>query len=68
MRPEWQETYRTIRDRYIREGWGIYDNTADMNRAIVLSDAYYGDWSSIVYLYRKTGKRIMIQNQEVLID
>ena len=41
---------------------------ADMNRAIVLSDAYYGDGSSIVYLYRKTGKRIMIQNQEVLID
>ncbi len=68
MRPGWQETYKAIRDRYIREGWGIYDDTADMNRAIALSDAYYGDWSSIVYLYQKTGKSIMIQNPDVLMD
>jgi hypothetical protein len=68
MRPEWQQTYQAIKDRYIREGWGIYDDTADMNRAVALSDAYYGDWSSIVYLYQKTGKRIMIQNPDVLMS
>ena len=39
-----------------------------MNRAVALSDAYYGDWSSIVYLYQKTGKKIMIQNPDVLTD
>ncbi len=68
MRPQWQERYQAIKDRYLREGWGIYDDTADMNRAVALSDAYYGDWSSIVYLYQKTGKRIMIQNPDVLTD
>lgn len=68
MRPQWQERYQAIKDRYLREGWGIYDDTADMNRAVALSDAYYGDWSSIVYLYQKTGKKIMIQNPDVLTD
>ena len=36
-----------------------------MNRAIAVSDAYYGDQSSLVALYRKTGKPIMIQNADV---
>ena len=37
-----------------------------MDRAVVLSDAYYGDGSSVVQLYKQTGKPIMIQNVEVL--
>ena len=68
MRPEHQERYQAIKDRYLRGDWGIYDDTADMNRAVALSDAYYGDWSSIVYLYQKTGKKIMIQNPDILVD
>ena len=39
----------------------IYDDSSDLNRAITLSDAYYGDLSSVVHLYLKTGKPIMIQ-------
>jgi len=62
MRPQLWEEYREIRDRYIEEGWGIYDDTADMDRAVVLSDAYYGDGSSVVELYKKTGKVLMVQN------
>lgn len=49
---------------YKDAGWGIYDDTADVDRAIVLSDAYYGDGSSVVTLYRATGKPVMIQNYE----
>lgn len=60
MRPALWEKYREMVEQYRREGWGIYDNTANMDRAIVLSDAYYGDWSSAVYLYVKTEKPIMI--------
>lgn len=64
MRPELWEEYSHIVREYRDAGWGIYDDTADMDRAIAISDGYYGDWSSIVWLYQKTGKPIMIQNVE----
>ena len=62
MRPRLWERYKDIRDKYIEEGWGIYDDTADMNRAVALSDMYYGDRSSILYLYRKCNKKTIIQD------
>lgn len=65
MRPElWQE-YKSIVEQYREEAWGIYDDTANMDRAIALSDAYYGDGSSLVQLYQETGKPVMIQNAEM---
>lgn len=67
MRPQLWEKYREIRDRYIEEGWGIYDDTADMDRAVVLSDAYYGDESSIAEIYQHTGKPVMVQNVDVVL-
>ena len=66
MVPDILEEYREIVKQYKAEGWGIYDDTSDMNRAIIISDAYYGDGSSIVQLYEKLEKPIMIQNTEVL--
>ena len=68
MRPQLAEAYRALTEEYKIEAWGIYDDTPDMDRAVVLSDAYYGDWSSIVWLYQKTKKPIMIQNAEILTD
>jgi len=62
MRNYMSSEYGQIVRQYIEEDWGIYDGTADVERAIVLSDAYYGDMSSVVELYRKTRKPIMIQN------
>lgn len=67
MRPEVLKKYRMLKENYIAEGWGIYDGTADVDRAVVLSDAYYGDGSSVVQLYQQTGKPIMIQNVETII-
>lgn len=66
MCPELLDKYLAVKEDYLREGWGIYDDTADIDRAIVLSDTYYGDWSSVVHLYCQTGKPVMIQNMEVL--
>ena len=60
----WSE-YSEIVEQYKQEGWGIYDDSADLNRAIVISDAYYGDMSSVVQMYQETGKPIMIQNVDV---
>ena len=66
MKPELWEEYEKIVERYKEEGWGIYDDTADVDRAVVLSDGYYGDWSSLVQLYQKTGKPVMIQDVNVV--
>lgn len=65
MRPQLWEKYRKIRDRYVEEGWGIYDDSADVDRAVVICDAYYGDKSSVVQLCQKTGKITMIQSVNV---
>ena len=66
MRPEVLQKYTQLKEQYLAEGWGIYDETADVDRAVVISDAYYGDGSSVVQLYQQTGKPIMIQNVEIL--
>lgn len=61
MRPELWERYKEIRDRYIEESWGIFDDSADMDRAVVLSDAYYGDGGSVYQLCRKRRMPVMLQ-------
>lgn len=68
MRPDLYREYMEITETYQKEDWGIYDESADIDRAVVLSDAYYGDMSSVVELYKATGKPIMIQNCEVGIE
>lgn len=65
MRPKLWEEYTRLVNQYCGEGWGIYDDTADINRAVILSDAYYGDMSSVVQLYQETGKPVMIQDVDV---
>lgn len=66
MRKEYYERFEKIENEFVKEGWGIYDTTSDMYRAITLSDAYYGDMSSVVELYKRTEKPIMIQNPNIL--
>lgn len=65
IRPNLYAEYMHIVQVYRREGWGIYDESADIDRAVVLSDAYYGDWSSVVEMYKVTGKPMMIQDCEI---
>lgn len=61
MRPQLWEAYAKLEQRYRSEGWGIYDDTPDLNRAVALSDAYYGDASSVTQLFRQVGKQHVIQ-------
>ena len=65
MRPQLWREYQIIVEEYQKAGWGIYDNTAELDRAIALSDAYYGDESSLVQLCLKVGKPILIQNVDI---
>lgn len=66
MRPQLWAAYHEIVEQYRSEGWGIYDDSADLDRAVALSDGYYGDPSSVVQLCRKAGMPVMIQNVEIL--
>ncbi len=62
MRPHLWQQYKEIVDQYKAEGWGIYDDTADMDRAVAISDAYYGDPSSLVRLCAEAKIPVVIQN------
>lgn len=61
MRPQLWVKYEEILKRYREEGFGIYDDSSELNRAIAASDGYYGDASSVVQLYKKTGKPVLMQ-------
>lgn len=62
MRPQLWEAYQQLVRQYREEGWGIYDDSADMSKALVLSDGYYGDPSSVQWLFQKAGKQFVIQD------
>ena len=62
MRPQLWEGYQKIKGRYIEEGWGIYDDSADLDRAVVISDVYYGSESSVVKICQTVGMPVMIHN------
>ncbi|MDR0307501.1 MAG: hypothetical protein LBI42_11780 [Chitinispirillales bacterium] len=69
MCPQLLGEYEKIVSEYKSGEWGIYDDTADLHRAIAVSDAYYGDSSSSVFiLYLCTGKPLMPQNINCLND
>jgi hypothetical protein len=61
MRPQLLEEYKEIVEGYKKEGWGIYDDTQDPHRAMAWTDAYYGDWSSLICMYMVTGKPAVLQ-------
>ena len=65
MRSDLSERYNKIVDDYISGGWGIYDDTPGYDMAFAVSDAYYGDYSSLVQLYQATGKPLLNQYAEV---
>ena len=60
--PRFLSFYNKMTKDYIEDGFGIYDETADINRAIAWSDACYTDGSSILYLYLATGKPFALRD------
>ncbi|MCM1282768.1 MAG: hypothetical protein NC242_03890 [Roseburia sp.] len=68
MRSHLWKRYRKMETAYQAEAWGIYDDSTDLDRAIALSDAYYGDGSSVVQLFEAVGKPVMIQCVAALHD
>ncbi len=66
MRPRLLSEYKQIISTYQQEGWGIYDDSPDLHRAISWCDAYYGDCSSVAELFLAAKKPVMIQTVEEL--
>lgn len=66
MLPELEGQYKEVRRQYQEKNVGILDESADLNRAIAISDAYYGAWSSVTHLYQITGKPLLISNSTVV--
>ena len=66
MVPWLREAYMKQVRLFQEEGWGIYDESPDPNLAMVLSDGYYGDESSLVTIFRETGKPILLQDVYIL--
>lgn len=61
MLPELEEQYMKVRRQFVEEGIGILDESADLNRAIAISDAYYGAWSSVAGLYKAAKKPVLFE-------
>lgn len=56
MNPQMLDNYLHTIDEFKTLPNGVYDETPDVHRAIAISDAYVGNWSSLVTLYGITGK------------
>ena len=54
--------YTKLINEYISSGFGIYDDTSDLYRAIAWGDGLYSDPSSVLLLYQATGKPVMMAN------
>ena len=66
MRPEYVKRYEKIRDCFIRENIGIYDDTPDIDSTIAISDAYIGDaGTSVTSLFGVAGKPVFILNNKI---
>lgn len=65
LSPKLAERYRMVLDGYKRAGWGICDETDNVDRAVEQCDAYYGDLHAILQPFQLTGKHIMIQTWDI---
>lgn len=56
--------YRRILEGYRAEGWGICDETDNMERAVKLCDAYYGGMNAILQPFQNANKPVMLASME----
>lgn len=58
--------YQRIKNSYINEEIGIYDDTQDMNQTIALCDVYIGDSAtSVTSIFGIVGKPVFILNNRI---
>ena len=58
LRPEYADKYKALVDYYINNNVGVYDKTADISRAVAVSDAYIGSYySSVIQIPKRMPAR-----------
>ena len=66
MRSEYIQEYINLRDSFIKNDVGIYDQTPDITTTISLCDAYVGDsGTSVTSLFGIAGKPLFILNNNI---
>ena len=66
LEPELFEEYERLIEEYRTNGQGILDQTDQIERAVELCDAFYGDTGELYELFRQTGKPMMRQSDDIL--
>ena len=66
--PELVAAYGELEKEFLLERIGIYDTGPDSNFAVASTDAFIGDYSSMIYMFGMTGKPIFYLNQRVLAE
>lgn len=64
LRPQNLKRFQDLRQGFIQRNIGIYDDLPDGYGAIALSDVYYGDHSSMIFLSIAAGLKIVRQDCE----
>ena len=66
MRPQLLSEYNNLRRYFTENHIGVLDETADISRAVAISDGYIGEESSsVVNLFGAVGKPIFILNNHI---
>ena len=65
IHPRLWEKYQEIINQYLEEDWGIYDDTEDLKRDVLLCDAYYGDSDRVAQQCKRMKKPVMLQSLEI---
>ncbi len=66
MRPEYRQTYDTLKKNFCENSIGIYDTTPDIENSIALSNAYIGDaGTSVTSLFGVVGKPMFILDNRI---
>lgn len=59
----WNELQKIV-NQYKEEAWGIYEEEADKDLMVRVSDAYYGDGCVVSQAMVMAGKPVMVQNYD----
>jgi Putative glycosyl/glycerophosphate transferases involved in teichoic acid biosynthesis TagF/TagB/EpsJ/RodC len=62
LNPSLLKKYKEIEEEYRNNDSMIFDDTQELHRSIALADAYYGDRSSLVTMFEKVEKPVMLQD------
>lgn len=66
MRKEYKPYYDRLKQHFLQNRLGIYDDTPDIEKTIALCDGYIGDsGSSVVPMFGVAGKPIFILNNDI---